>query len=126
MAHLLHYPKSLSYHASKLAAIKIFDYLHYENPELFVINIHPGILKTGLGGHIPGRYTPHISYDTIDLAADFSVWAASSEAKFLNGKLVWANWDVDELKAMSQDIVETDKFTIGLVGWHSSITADLS
>ncbi|KAK9241615.1 hypothetical protein V1506DRAFT_465810 [Lipomyces tetrasporus] len=43
MAHLKHYAKSLSYHASKLAAIKIFDYLHYKNPDLFVIHIHPGI-----------------------------------------------------------------------------------
>lgn len=66
MAHLKYYPKSLSYHASKLAAINIFDYLHYENPDLFVIHIHPGILKTGLGGGIPGRTTPDIPYDTCE------------------------------------------------------------
>ena len=42
------------------------------------------------------------------------VWAASDEAKFLNGKTVWANWDVDELKADKELIEGSDKFTLGL------------
>ena len=42
------------------------------------------------------------------------VWTASDEAKFLNGKTVWANWDVDELKAGKASIVGTEKFTLGL------------
>jgi NADP-dependent 3-hydroxy acid dehydrogenase YdfG len=50
MAHLQYYPVRSAYHASKLAAIKIFDYLHHENPQLFVLNVHPGVLMTGLGG----------------------------------------------------------------------------
>jgi hypothetical protein len=41
------------------------------------------------------------------------VWAASDEAKFLNGKFVWANWDV-ELKAGEESIVGGEKFTLGL------------
>jgi hypothetical protein len=43
------------------------------------------------------------------------VWAASDEAKFLNGKSVWASWDVDELKAEADTIVRTGKFTLGLL-----------
>jgi hypothetical protein len=53
----------------------------------------------------------------VNLPADFVVWAVSPEAKFLKGKLVWSNWDVDELKAMEEEIEETDKFTFGLLGW---------
>jgi hypothetical protein len=45
------------------------------------------------------------------------VWAVSPEAKFLKGKLVWSNWDVDEMKAMEKEIEETNKFTFGLLGW---------
>lgn len=45
------------------------------------------------------------------------VWAASKEAKFLNGKFAWANWDVDELKAAAATIEGSDKFTTGLLGW---------
>lgn len=46
------------------------------------------------------------------------VWAASEEAKFLNGKSVWAHWDVDELKAEASAIRGSDKFTLGLLGWQ--------
>jgi hypothetical protein len=63
------------------------------------------------------------------------VWAVSPDAKFLNGKFFWAHvsirnensyplaelyfsmqWDVDELKAMSREIEETNKLTFGLLG----------
>jgi hypothetical protein len=54
---------------------------------------------------------------TVKLPADFMVWAASPEAKFLNGKLVWANWDVDELVARKEEISSGSALTIGLNGW---------
>jgi len=54
---------------------------------------------------------------TVNLPANFVVWAVSSDAKFLRGKLVWSNWDVDELKAMKKEIECTAKFTFGLLGW---------
>jgi hypothetical protein len=54
---------------------------------------------------------------TANLPASFMVWAASKEAKFLNGKFAWANWDVDELKAAAAVIEGSDKFTTGLLGW---------
>lgn len=109
MAHFYTYKHSLAYHSSKLAAIKIFDYLHTEYPNFFVLNVHPGILKTGMANKTD-RPT-EIDYDTrkslsnlqsdateeligryiVELPADFLVWAASPEAKFLNGKFVWAH-----------------------------------
>ena len=53
----------------------------------------------------------------VRLPASFTVWAASPEAKFLNGKFVWAHWDVNELKDMASEIEGTDKFSLGLLGW---------
>lgn len=41
-------PGSSSYHGSKLAAVKIFDYLHFENPELRVLQFHPGVVETSM------------------------------------------------------------------------------
>jgi hypothetical protein len=32
-----------------------------------------------------------------NLPGNFAVWLASDEAKFLTGRFVWAQWDVDEL-----------------------------
>jgi hypothetical protein len=54
---------------------------------------------------------------TVNLPASFMVWAASKEAKFLNGRFAWANWDVDELKSAAAEIEEGNKFTTGLLGW---------
>lgn len=34
------------------------------------------------------------------MPGDFAVWLASSQATLLNGKFVWAEWDVDELIGM--------------------------
>lgn len=53
----------------------------------------------------------------VELSASFIVWAASPEAEFLKGKLVWSNWDVDELKAKKAEIEGTLELTIGLIGW---------
>jgi hypothetical protein len=45
------------------------------------------------------------------------VWLASPEAEFLNGKQVWANWDVDELKTQAKDIMSSLQLTAGVYGW---------
>ena len=58
----------------------------------------------------------------VSLPADFVVWAASPEAAFLNGKYVWVNWDVEELKAQKEELVENTKLLMmGLQGWPSEV-----
>jgi len=42
-----------------------------------------------------------------ELPAEFCVWLASSEAKFLKGKFVWANWDAQELLERKEEIEST-------------------
>jgi hypothetical protein len=54
------------------------------------------------------------------LPASFHVWLASPEARFLKGKFVWSNWDVDELKAQAKEITGSSKYNIGLDGWPFS------
>lgn len=53
----------------------------------------------------------------VSLPATFSVWLASPEAHFLNRKFLWANWDVDELKARAEEIRNGPMFDLTLVGW---------
>jgi hypothetical protein len=56
---------------------------------------------------------------TVDLPGAFAVWAASKEAAFANGRVVWASWDVEELangdvgKRMGED---NDYLRISVVG----------
>ena len=52
----------------------------------------------------------------VSLPGNFAVWLASAEADFLAGRFVYANWDVDELKARSEEIKTTDLLKIGLIG----------
>lgn len=42
--------------------------------------------------HFLTRFVP-----SENVPGQFAVWAASSEAKFLHGRFVWATWDVNEL-----------------------------
>ena len=53
----------------------------------------------------------------VELSANFIVWATSPEAEFLKGKLLWANWDVDELKAKREELEGSPLLTLGLLGW---------
>jgi hypothetical protein len=50
------------------------------------------------------------------MPGDFSVWLASPEATFLNGRYVWAAWDVDEMVAMKEKVAsDPSLLTMGLV-----------
>jgi hypothetical protein len=39
-----------------------------------------------------------------ELAGHTYVWLASPEAKFLKGKMVWSNWDAEELLKRADEI----------------------
>ena len=53
----------------------------------------------------------------VNLPAQFFVWATSPEGAFLRGKWVYANWDVEELKARAKEIQETGILTANILGW---------
>lgn len=95
-----------------------FEYYAAENPDKTVVQYHPGLIM-GTGSNdllepLVKDFT--LDPDDISLAADFAVWAASTEAKCLHGRFVWASWDVDELKAIKEEIAASlSKFTIDLI-----------
>ncbi|KAK5677437.1 hypothetical protein LTS10_010009 [Elasticomyces elasticus] len=112
--HIPYIPKFSGYTSSKMAAARLFEYLHHEQPDKFVLNVHPGVIKTAMGDKAGLEGVP---FDNVNLPAAFVVWASSAGAKFLNGKFIWASWDVDELKAMATKLSESNDFTLGLLGW---------
>jgi hypothetical protein len=137
-------PNFSSYRASKAGATKLFGLFHCEHPELFVCQIHPGLIG-GTDMHSKfAHMTEGLEYDDGMLASflictlsctggigilimtryseqlpgNFIVWLLSPGAHFLNGRFVHANWDVDELKAKEEEILkDPDMYTIGLIGW---------
>ena len=45
--------------------------------------------------------------EAVSLPADFLVWIASADGEFLRDKIVFAAWDVDELKGREKEILGT-------------------
>ncbi|KAI3550738.1 short-chain dehydrogenase [Colletotrichum abscissum] len=99
-------PGMSSYGASKAAMLRLAQVITDDAPasEACVISVHPGavqtalLVKSGLKRKMTNR----------KLAGDFEVWSASEEAAFLNGRMVWVNWDVPELLSWKDVIVEKD------------------
>lgn len=48
---------------------------------------------------------------TVKLPGAYCVWLCSPEAKFLSGKMTWAQWDVDELLA-KKEWVEKEPYNL--------------
>ncbi|KAF2458350.1 hypothetical protein BDY21DRAFT_284214 [Lineolata rhizophorae] len=104
------------YLVSKLAQVKMLEFLAAENPNMFFCNVHPGMIDTKIfrgSGATPDM----LPMDTAQLPAHFMVWCSLPEGQFLNGRTVWANWDVDELKAMKDEVEQKNLFTNTFVGW---------
>ncbi|OQV08765.1 hypothetical protein CLAIMM_12988 [Cladophialophora immunda] len=103
-------PGVWSYAAAKAAALKMIEYYASENPNIHVVSIHPGIVSTEINPNIP------VGPDTVELPAHFLLWIASDEAAFLRNKFVWANWDVEELKARAEEIQTSSLLRVSLNG----------
>jgi hypothetical protein len=97
--------------------------------------VHPGMVDTGIfrgSGADPSQLpmdTGKLFLVTLrmftncfvaDLCADFLVWLTQPKTKFLNGKMVWANWDVEELEARAGEIQSSATMTVGVAGWPFS------
>ncbi|KAL6874620.1 NAD(P)-binding protein [Trichoderma longibrachiatum] len=117
VAQLPFVPGSSSYHGSKLAAVKVFDYLHFENPELRVLQFHPGVVQSSLSQKSFDSGIPRPTMDDAFLPGNFAVWCASSESESLRGRFLWANWDVEELKEKAKGFEGGSQLTMGLIGW---------
>jgi NADP-dependent 3-hydroxy acid dehydrogenase YdfG len=82
VAHLPFAPKHGAYHASKIAAIKLFDYIRMENPDLVVMHFHPGVIETEMARKSYAAGTPKM------LASNgkcISTIKHSSPSRILNG-----------------------------------------
>lgn len=64
-----------------------------------------------------------LTVSTVTLPASFNLWLASPEARFLKGKFLWCNWDIEELKAQAKELESGTKLSINLVGWPFEYTS---
>lgn len=59
--------------------------------------------------------SPHM--DSIELPSHFAVWLCSEEARFLRGRFVWSNWDVEQMIAKKAEIQGSLLLTANCIGW---------
>ncbi|KAL5332654.1 hypothetical protein BJX70DRAFT_392826 [Aspergillus crustosus] len=60
---------------------------------------------TAMSAKLAEKINLPYDYDDISLPAGLLVWIASPEAEFLKNRIVFAAWDVDELKGRKKEIV---------------------
>ncbi|KAI0489813.1 putative short-chain dehydrogenase [Xylaria cf. heliscus] len=89
----------LGYGLSKHAGQLMLQLIAQDTPaeKMQIVSYHPGAIYSD-AAKASGWKEDDLAWDNVDLPGDYAVWAASSEAKFLHGRFVWASWDVDQLK----------------------------
>ena len=128
-------PGFSSYGTSMVAKARFFESVAFENPDVRVHNVHPGAIATEMGQKATdaGLVLPQddsecfllkraVGWDAdnviVELPAHFIVWLASKEGEFLRSKMVWASWDVEQLKAKKEKIAADPAFlNMGMNGW---------
>jgi NAD(P)-dependent dehydrogenase (short-subunit alcohol dehydrogenase family) len=131
-AHMDIAPGFSAYSTAKMATARFYQLLAFENPDVSVFSVQPGAVDTEMSrsaGYKPKEGDEEFIWDAsggvellserdeANLPASFFVWLASPEGRFLRSKYLWANWDVDELKARKEEIEGTTLLSIGMQGW---------
>ncbi|KAH7068701.1 hypothetical protein FB567DRAFT_457257 [Paraphoma chrysanthemicola] len=113
--HTVH-PGQAAYGPSKLAFTRTLNYLQrevdaLEGAPIRIHSFHPGVLWTpGVAALFGDEKIEAYEYDEEGLPGSFAVWLASPAAAFTKGRLLWSNWDVEELVAMKAKFEEDPEF----------------
>lgn len=112
MAGVTTFPSLSSYSLSKLVNTKLQAFVAAENPNVTAIALHPGIVETDMTDASFKKFAK----DTPALVGGVGVWLTGEEAKFLTGRYVNVNWDVEELVQRKAEIVKEGMLGLGLFG----------
>ncbi|KAL6305500.1 putative oxidoreductase [Sparassis latifolia] len=115
MAHLI-WAGSSAYQTTKFALLRITESImaDYGTQGVLAFALHPCITPTELNA----KWAPEVRkmcIDTPELGAHTVVWLMRARRDWLGGRYISANWDVDELLAKRQEIVDGDKLKMRMV-----------
>ncbi len=102
-------PTASDYQTSKHAINRLCEFVNVDHGQdgIKCFAVHPGGVATGLGRNMPEERHVYLT-DSPELAASFIVWLASGKADWATGRYLSANWDVEELTALKDEILRDD------------------
>ena len=112
VAHYGVFPAYSAYVASKMAVLRMTESFQAENPEVRFVSLQPGGVQTEM--YTKFKMPEDYAMTDLSLPSDMSVWLASDEADFVGGRLIWTNWDAQELVKRKEEIVSKNHLTTGL------------
>ncbi|KAN0070119.1 hypothetical protein V8E54_011700, partial [Elaphomyces granulatus] len=114
-AHLLT-PSSSSYSISKLAVVRLTEFVsaEYGAQGIIALAVHPGGVRTELSLNLP-EIIHSFLVDAAELPADTITWLASERRDWLSGRYISCNWHMPELVSKKEEIVTGDKLKMKLV-----------
>lgn len=100
------------YCVSKAAQLKLMEHIHeqYTDQGLSSFSIQPGAVASEMANETtPDSFRPYL-VDSPELCGAFTVWLTKDMKKhdWLSGRLVSANWDVDELESKREVVIQQD------------------
>ncbi|KAI0484851.1 NAD(P)-binding protein [Xylariaceae sp. FL0804] len=105
------------YQVAKLAVLRLTQFLNaeYADQDILAYTIHPGNILTDMGAEVvTDAYRP-IFTETPKLSGDSLVYLTSERRDWLGGRYINVTWDLPELMAMKEEIVNEDKLKVRLV-----------
>lgn len=108
-------PGASAYQSAKFALLKFNEFLdvEYRDKGIVSIAIHPGGVMTDLAKNMPESMHVFLQ-DTPNLGADTVVWLTAQRREWASGRFLNVKWDMPELEAVKDKIVEGDKLKMKL------------
>ncbi|KAJ3563323.1 hypothetical protein NPX13_g8243 [Xylaria arbuscula] len=113
-------PGFSAYQTSKLAVLRLTEFLHaeYGDKGIIAFSIHPGNVATDMTRGPDGKVADelaHIFVDTPELCGDSVVYLTKERREWLGGRYINVTWDLPELEEKKDEIIKGDKLKVQLV-----------
>jgi len=102
-------PGAAAYQLTKMVVLRFAQFLdaEYGDQGLIAYGVHPGGVPTELASNADKELLSRLT-DSPDLGANAMVWLTSEPRKWLQGRFVSVNWDMEEFLAMREEIEKGD------------------
>ncbi|KAF1942063.1 NAD(P)-binding protein [Clathrospora elynae] len=104
-----------AYCISKFAQARFVEFLseQYGADGVLAVAVHPGAVNTEMADKTtPESFRPYLT-DDVGLCGAFCIWLSREKRMWLNGRLLSATWDVDELLEKKDQIEAQDLLKFG-------------